>query len=118
LHGPGGLLTNFSPEGMILSAQRAARSLVYSAIKYVVLVILICWLILETLFVAPYFLSYFNEFAGGTWNGYHFVTDSNYDWGQDLLRLQSFVGGSTNLKAQRSHCSPAKRAMHRTRIRG
>jgi hypothetical protein len=24
-------------------------------------------------------------------NGYHWVTDSNYDWGQDLLRLQTFV---------------------------
>ncbi len=68
-----------------------ARSFAYSAIKYVVLILLLIWLLLETLFAAPYFLSYFNEFGGGIWNGYHYVTDSNYDWGQDLLRLQSFV---------------------------
>ncbi len=59
--------------------------------KYVLLMALLAWFLLEVLFAAPYFLSYFNEFGGGTWGGYHFVTDSNYDWGQDLLRLQSFV---------------------------
>lgn len=40
---------------------------------------------------APYFLSYFNVFGGGTWNGYRIATDSNYDWGQDLLRLKYFL---------------------------
>ena len=53
--------------------------------------VLLLWLFCETLFAAPYFLSYFNEFGGGIWNGYHYVTDSNYDWGQDLLRLQAWV---------------------------
>lgn len=69
----------------------AAKSFLRSSIKYLVLVALLVWLVLETLFAAPYFLSYFNEFGGGIWNGYHYVTDSNYDWGQDLLRLQSWV---------------------------
>lgn len=73
------------------SVSAAAKSFAYSSIKYVVLIILLLWLLCETLFAAPYFLSYFNEFGGGIWNGYHYVTDSNYDWGQDLLRLQSFV---------------------------
>ena len=68
-----------------------AKSFARSAAKYIFLILLLVWLLLETLFVAPYFLSYFNEFAGGTWNGYHYVTDSNYDWGQDLLRLQAWV---------------------------
>jgi hypothetical protein len=62
-----------------------------SAIKYLLLVALVIWLFLEAIFTAPYFLSYYNEFAGGTQNGYHYATDSNYDWGQDLLRLQSWV---------------------------
>jgi hypothetical protein len=97
LNGPGGLLANFSPEAMMASVQGAARSLMYATIKYVVLIILVFWLLFETLFNAPYFLSYFNEFAGGTWNGYHFVTDSNYDWGQDLLRLQSFVAAHPDI---------------------
>ncbi len=86
---------NFSFEGslesMMASMHNAACSFIYATVKYVVLIVLLFWLLFETLFTAPYFLSYFNEFAGGTWNGYHFVTDSNYDWGQDLLRLQSFV---------------------------
>jgi len=68
-----------------------ARSFIMSIVKYIFLVLLLAWLVLETLFAAPYFLSYFNELGGGTWGGYHFVTDSNYDWGQDLLRLQTFV---------------------------
>jgi hypothetical protein len=68
-----------------------ARSFSFSVIKYIVLILLLFWLLLETLFAAPYFLSYFNEFGGGVYGGYHYVTDSNYDWGQDLLRLQSWV---------------------------
>ncbi|MDR3581667.1 MAG: glycosyltransferase family 39 protein [Candidatus Pacebacteria bacterium] len=68
-----------------------ARSFATAIVKYIFLILLLAWLALETLFAAPYFLSYFNEFGGGVWGGYHFVTDSNYDWGQDLLRLQTFV---------------------------
>ena len=53
--------------------------------------VLLIWYLFETLLAAPYFLSYFNEFGGGVNNGYRYVTDSNYDWGQDLKRLKSFV---------------------------
>jgi hypothetical protein len=73
------------------SIAATARAIVCAITKYIFLILLLCWLVLETLFVAPYFLSYFNELSGGVWNGYHYVTDSNYDWGQDMLRLQSFV---------------------------
>jgi hypothetical protein len=72
-------------------AAAAARSIAISVTKYILLILLLAWLVLETLFAAPYFLSYFNELGGGVWNGYHWVTDSNYDWGQDLLRLQTWV---------------------------
>ena len=67
------------------------RSFFGSTVKYLSLVALALWLFVETVVAAPYFLSYFNELGGGTMNGYHYVTDSNYDWGQDLLRLKSFV---------------------------
>lgn len=40
----------------------------------------------------PNYLSYFNPIAGGNEKGYIFVTDSNYDWGQDVKRLRDFVG--------------------------
>jgi hypothetical protein len=39
----------------------------------------------------PSYLSYFNELAGGHSKGYLYVTDSNYDWGQDLKHLKNFV---------------------------
>jgi hypothetical protein len=48
-------------------------------------------LITETISVYPYYMSYFNQTAGGPKYGYRFVTDSNADWGQDLKRLKSFV---------------------------
>jgi len=81
------------PMGEFTSASLTAmtRSFAVSAIKYMFLVALIAWLFIETAFAAPYFLSYFNEFGDGISGGYHYVTDSNYDWGQDLLRLQSWV---------------------------
>lgn len=53
--------------------------------------VLIIWYLGETIYATPYFLSYFNKAAGGTFNGYHYVTDSNYDWGQDLKRLKKWV---------------------------
>lgn len=42
----------------------------------------------EIIFVFPYFLSFYNEFAGRWRSGYKIATDSNYDWGQDLKRLK------------------------------
>lgn len=39
----------------------------------------------------PNYLSYFNAAVGGHENGYRYVTDSNYDWGQDMKRLRIFI---------------------------
>lgn len=39
----------------------------------------------------PAYMSYFNEAAGGSQNGYKYVTDSNADWGQDIKRLKVWV---------------------------
>lgn len=48
-------------------------------------------LVAETVSAYPYYMSYFNQIAGGPKNGYRYVTDSNADWGQDLKRLQVFL---------------------------
>lgn len=56
------------------------------------LVVLIVFLVSSAVFSYPSYTSYFNELAGGSKNGYHFVTDSNADWGQDLKRLKVFLG--------------------------
>jgi hypothetical protein len=67
------------------------KTLFSSSLKYFFLAVLLLWFALETLAAAPYFLSYFNEIGGGTPRGYRYTTDSNYDWGQDLLRLTDWV---------------------------
>lgn len=54
-------------------------------------VFLMVFLISSAVFSYPSYTSYFNELAGGSQNGYRFVTDSNADWGQDLKRLKIFL---------------------------
>ncbi|PIR04873.1 MAG: hypothetical protein COV57_02125 [Candidatus Liptonbacteria bacterium CG11_big_fil_rev_8_21_14_0_20_35_14] len=61
------------------------------SLKLFLIALAILWLLIETLAVSPYFLSSYNELGGGTKNGYKLITDSNYDWGQDLKRLENFV---------------------------
>lgn len=41
----------------------------------------------------PFYLEYHNEWAGGTARGYRVLADSNYDWGQDVKRLQRYLAG-------------------------
>jgi len=52
---------------------------------------MLVWYVASSLFAFPLYLSYYNELAGGSENGYKYAVDSNYDWGQDLLRLRDFV---------------------------
>lgn len=59
--------------------------------RFIGVLLLVFWLVGETVFAYPYFLSYFNQFGGGVEGGYKYVTDSNYDWGQDMIRLKEFV---------------------------
>ncbi len=49
------------------------------------------WIIAIPILAYPSYISYFNTAAGGHENGYQYVTDSNYDWGQDLIRLRQWV---------------------------
>ena len=43
-------------------------------------------------------LAYFNEFVGGSDNGYKYMDDSNIDWGQDLKRLKKFTDANPDAK--------------------
>lgn len=49
------------------------------------------WIVSGTARLAPRYLEYFNEAAGGPENGHRWLIDSNLDWGQDLLRLSDFM---------------------------
>lgn len=59
--------------------------------RYLVLFVFLFWIFLSAVFSFPYYVSYYNELAGGTKNGYKYITDSNYDWGQDLKRLKDYT---------------------------
>ncbi len=50
------------------------------------------WSVASSMAVYPHSLSYFNEVAGGPKNGYRYLSNSNVDWGQDLLYLQEWLG--------------------------
>jgi len=50
---------------------------------------LLSWLIWGTWTAQPHYLSYFNEFIGGSDKGYQYLTDSNVDWGQGLKLLKN-----------------------------
>jgi hypothetical protein len=53
--------------------------------------LLVASLLLADLLIHPHYLSYFNLISGGPDNGYQIMVDSNIDWGQDLLRLKSWM---------------------------
>ena len=77
-------------------------SVIYNHIKskraYLAFVGVMCaWLLAETVMVFPYYLTYFNQFAGGPTGGHVYVVDSNLDWGQDLKRLADWVDAN-NIK--------------------
>jgi hypothetical protein len=53
--------------------------------------VLTTWYVLSAILSYPFYTSYFNESIGGYKNGYHYLTDSNLDWGQDNKRLAKWV---------------------------
>jgi len=52
---------------------------------------LLFWQILASAGVHPYYLTYFNELAGGPAGGDEHLLDSNLDWGQDLKGLKRYL---------------------------
>lgn len=59
--------------------------------RFALIGMLLLWFAFDSLNVFPHYLSYYNEFGGGTLEGYKIATDSNYDWGQDLIRLKKWT---------------------------
>ncbi len=65
-------------------------------------VALLGWHVTESVRVAPHYLAYFNEFAGGPENGHRHLVDSSLDWGQDLPGLKALARPRTRHRANRS----------------
>jgi len=49
------------------------------------------WSLIVAVITYPLYISYFNELAGGPDNGYLHLVDSNFDWGQDGIRLKRYL---------------------------
>jgi hypothetical protein len=69
--------------------------------------VLAIWTIADTLRTWPNYLAYFNEFIVGPRNGYHWLGDSNLDWGQDLKELKRFMVGRGIDRVQLSYFGTA-----------
>jgi len=67
------------------------KNINFNAAFSVVFFFLMIWYIIFSLRIYPYYLTYFNELAGGPKNGMYYITDSNIDWGQDMKRLAKYV---------------------------
>jgi len=52
--------------------------------------LLLAWLALGTLRIAPHYLAYFNEVIDGPDEGYRYLVDSNLDWGQSFKALARY----------------------------
>ncbi len=53
--------------------------------------LLLAWHAWGTLSLYPSYLAYFNELAGGPGQGRYILSDSNIDWGQDLIGLKRYA---------------------------
>ncbi len=65
--------------------------------NYFAIIFIVFLAVIQAFASYPYYLSYFNFIGGGTTNGYRYVTDSNYDWGQDLFELKKFVDSNPQI---------------------
>jgi hypothetical protein len=65
------------------NTQHVLRFTLYAALTLYALV---------TLTLFPWYLAYFNLFAGGPDGGYRYLVDSNLDWGQTWKGLRRYLG--------------------------
>jgi len=52
---------------------------------------LLTWFVVSSVWIYPHSTTYFNEFAGGPFNGPKLILGSSVDWGQDLLYLKQWT---------------------------
>jgi hypothetical protein len=69
--------------------------------------LLLLWYVAGAMWVAPHFLSYFNEIAGGASGGSRYLADSNIDWGQDLDELGRYCRSRGIVKIKLSYFGTA-----------
>lgn len=75
----------------LLSVAVASQLTLLRGPARVATLVLVAWLAVVSILAHPFYIEYFNEFAGGARNGYKYLLDSNLDWGQDLKRLKKYL---------------------------
>jgi hypothetical protein len=78
---------------LVFEVAQSPRPHLKSAIcnlKSMLVLSLIAWFVVSSLYHYPHGLTYFNELAGGPANGWRHLTDSNTDGGQDMLYLKAW----------------------------
>ncbi len=77
---------------------------------YLVVSALFIWYVVSAVLIFPHHLAFFNELVGGPDGGYHYLVDSNVDWGQAWKELEAYMDahGIARIKlAQFSSNNPA-----------
>lgn len=72
------------------SLRNTEHAIRYSVLR-IPLMVCLAWLALGTLWVAPHYLAFFNELAGGPYGGHRYLVDSNLDWGQSFKALKKWL---------------------------
>ncbi|MBI2071325.1 MAG: glycosyltransferase family 39 protein [Elusimicrobia bacterium] len=67
---------------------------------------LLPWHILSAVSIGPHHLEYFNEMFGGAKKGWHYLVDSNIDWGQDLSYLRRYLKQHPDTEVVLSYFGP------------
>ncbi len=65
--------------------------------------ILCMWYAFSAIAIAPFYLSYFNEIAGGSDNGYKILSQSDLDWGQADFALKEYMQKNNIAKIKYSY---------------
>lgn len=78
---------------LIIFASKSINTIDFKKINVTLVIFCaaVLWYIVIVFSSFPNYIAYFNEFAGGSQNGYKILTDSNLDWGQDIFRIKNYL---------------------------
>lgn len=79
------------PVLFILAGGLALRGVLPGIARQFAVLLLVVLAAAENYLVAPDYLAFFNQLAGGPANGHRLLVDSSLDWGQDLPSLKSWL---------------------------
>ncbi len=71
--------------GAAVALARARRIWMYTVVA------LLAWHVVSSIRSAPVYLAYANEAWGGPSQTYRYLTDSNVDWGQQLMSVKEYI---------------------------